>query len=94
MTPSELWNNKRDKGNTNTKTPMWCKKCISHPDLMMKNSFLYVRAGLCARMDATLLPLRVHLKRFGLKVKTVSENQPKSLRNNTGTQNTAQVSVS
>ena len=53
----------------------------------------YDRAGLCVGMNATLLPLLVPLKRFGLKVKTVSENQPKSLRNNTGTQNTAQVSV-
>ena len=55
--------------------------------------FFYDRAGLCVGMNATLLPLLVPLKRFGLKVKTVSENQPKSLRNNTGTQNTAQVSV-
>ena len=26
----------KDKGNTNAKTPIWCKKCISHPVLMIK----------------------------------------------------------
>ena len=39
MTPSELWNNKGDKRNTNTKTPVECEKCISHPNLMIQNAF-------------------------------------------------------
>ena len=39
VTPSELWNNKGDKRNTNTKTPVECEKCISHPNLMIQNTF-------------------------------------------------------
>ena len=36
VTPSELWNNKKEK--TDTKTPIQCEKCMSHADLMVKNA--------------------------------------------------------
>ena len=39
VTPSELGNNKGDKRNTNTKTPVECKNCISHRDLTIQNAF-------------------------------------------------------
>ena len=29
VTPSELWNSKRIKRIPNTKTPIWCEKCIT-----------------------------------------------------------------
>ena len=70
---------RNDKRNINTKTPIKCKKCISHPDLMIKKAFSgnkkYIifpyfsctcTPQLCAYMDATLLKVsrKFHLVRF------------------------------
>ena len=77
VTPSELWNSKRIKRIPNTKTPIWCEKCITKSFWFNdKNCFfrksriffhglaVHIRIGVCAYMDATLLIMVSNLNRL------------------------------